>query len=62
MTLSNVCAYIYVKYNKWEPKSVLIMIKNTSLLYDMKMAMNGMKVRPFCRRCHTISSFNENNI
>ena len=24
--------------------------------------MNGMKVRPSCCRCHTVTSFNENDI
>ena len=36
--------------------------KKTSLLYDMKITMNGMKVRPSCRKCHTVISFNENYI
>ena len=51
---------MYVKHNNWEPKSVLIMTKK--LLYDKKIAMNGMKIRPSSLRSHTVTSFNENNI
>ena len=40
----------------------LKMTKETSLLYDMKITMNGMKVRPSCCRSHTVTSFNENDI
>ena len=57
-------ALIYVKYNNWELKSVFnnVKKKKKSLLYDMKITMNGMKVRSSCHRCHTATSLNENNI